>query len=214
MAGQTATRELRFGASDQERFSEYWKVTATSVRPELVLAGNRTGAFLHLTMHEDPAFWHIKVTLPEGVITREWRPPSDVLPGVRRLVRLLIPIQAVRYPPPKGADRVAWYPAPPEDRFWVEFTVLHRRAGRLAIKNADSLGAVGLADGSEAVIIGRHTPAETGFATISGDRDAARRLLGRPNTGVWVHGVHPDGCLWFVNFLLRTPGSFEEPPQP
>jgi hypothetical protein len=87
-SGGGASKELRFGASDEERFSQYWKVRATPRRPELVVSGNRTGRFLHLTMHEDQAFWHIKVTLPDGVITRPWDPPSHVLPGVRRLVRL------------------------------------------------------------------------------------------------------------------------------
>jgi hypothetical protein len=68
-------RHLRFGAEDGVRFSQYWKVTATTRRPELVISGNQTGSFLHLTMHEDEAYWHIRVTLPDEDITTQWQPP-------------------------------------------------------------------------------------------------------------------------------------------
>jgi hypothetical protein len=203
-SGGGASKELRFGASDEERFSQYWKVRATPRRPELVVSGNRTGRFLHLTMHEDQAFWHIKVTLPDGVITRPWDPPSHVLPGVRRLVRLLVPVQAVRYPRPQRAERVTWYPAPLDDQTWVEFTLLHCRQGRPAIRNADLLGGLRLADGSEAVVIARHSPAEPGSATFSvEDREEALRLFSRPEIGALLHGADADGCLWFLNVFSR-----------
>jgi len=164
------------------------------------MSGNRTGSFLHLTMHEDEAFWHMKVTLPDGVITRPWEPPRDVLPGVRRLVRLMIPVQAVRYARAPRAERVLWYPAPPDDQTWVEFTVLHCRQGRPSIRNAQLLGGIWLADGSEALVIGRHSPAEPGSSTVPvADREEALRLLRRPDIGVLLHGADADGCLWFLN---------------
>lgn len=153
-------------------------------------------------MHEDEAFWHLKVTLPGGVITRPWEPPRDVLPGVRRLVRLLIPVQAVRYPRPRRDQYVIWYPAAPDDQTWVEFTVLHCRQGRPTIRNAHLLGGIKLTDGSEALVIGRHSVAESGSATMPvDDRDEALRLLRRPDLGVLLHGADADGCLWFLNIF-------------
>jgi hypothetical protein len=204
-------RHLRFGAEDGVRFSQYWKVSATARRPELVISGNQTGSFLHLTMHEDEPYWHIRVTLPDEDITTPWQPPVDVLPGVRRLVRLLIPNEAVRFPRPARADRVTWYPAPPDDQTWVEFTLLHCRQGRLAIRNADLLGGVRLVDGSEGLVIARHSPAQPGSATMAvPNREEALREFGRP-LGALLHGTDTDGCLWFLN-LFSTPRDEEARP--
>jgi hypothetical protein len=47
---------VRFGAADADRFSQYWKVRTSPKRPELVVSGNRSGSFFHLTMHEVEAF--------------------------------------------------------------------------------------------------------------------------------------------------------------
>ena len=133
--------DVRVGASDGVRFSQYWKVAPTAGRPELVVAGNRTGKFLHLTMHEVEAHWHIKVTLPDAtVIERRWDPPDEVLPGVRRLVQLLVTHASVRYTAPKRSGRVTWYPAPPDDQTWVEFTLMHCKEGAPGIRNADVIG--------------------------------------------------------------------------
>jgi hypothetical protein len=162
---------LRFGAEDGKRFSQYWIVKATATRPELVIMGSRIGTFFHLTMHENEAFSRIKVTLPEGVFSRPWQPPLDVLPGVRRLVRLLVPMHAVRYPRPPRAGHVSWYPAPPDDETWVEFIVLHCRQSRPTIRHADLLGGVPLADGSEALVIARHsdTLSDLGLQSLDSD---------------------------------------------
>jgi len=191
-------RSFRFGVSDGELFSEYWKVTATAGRPELVIAGNRTGHFFHATMHEREEYWHLKISLPSGVIERPWRPPDVIPPGVRRLVQLVLPIEAVRHSRPRRSQRVVWYPVPPNSGTWVEFTILHTPSPP-AIANADLLDSVSLADGTAVVVIARHAPAEPGSFTIPAeDPDEARRLLRQPGIAMLVHGVHPDGCIWFL----------------
>jgi hypothetical protein len=200
-------RVQRFGVSDGQRFSQYWKVSATARRPELVVSGNRSGNFLHLTAHENEAFWHIKIPLPDRVIERPWQPPREVVRGVRRLVRLLIPIHAVRYPPPPRAGRVTWYPAPASERNWVEFTVLHCARGIPEIRSAHVLGTATLADGTIAVVMGRDSPAEPGSFTFHPpDPDRDRDLLRQPTVGALVHGISDDGCLWFVDLHASPRG--------
>lgn len=197
-------RELRFGVSDGRRFSQYWTVKSLA-RPELVIAGNRTGRFLHLTMHEDPASWHIKVMLPTGEEEHAWKPPKEIGPGLRRLVRLLTPIEAVRHGPPKKSSDVVWYAAP-DEQSWTEFTVLHFFQSGLQVRNADELGRVRLADASNAVVIARTIPAEPGTKTLPvPDPDELRRLWAQSDTlAALVHGTHEDGCLWFLQ-LEKTP---------
>lgn len=60
----SSTRSIRFGATDGTRYSEYWKVAGMARRPELVIAGNRTGHFMHVTMHKDERYgtsrWHYR----------------------------------------------------------------------------------------------------------------------------------------------------------
>lgn len=201
----SSTKSIRFGVTDGKRHSEYWKVSAMVQRPELVIAGNRTGHFLHVTMHEDERYWHIKVVLPEGTIERTWTPPTEIQPGVRRLLQLRIPYQAVRNQPPKGAHRVVWLPAPPDERTWVECTVLHCVGGIPAIKNATAVGGVTLADGSAALAIARHAPATSGSHTFRvPDVEEAKRILSRPDIGALIHGVlEPDGCLVFLQVFTN-----------
>jgi hypothetical protein len=199
-------RSLRFGTSDGVRASEYWKVTTTRHRPELVLAGSRTGGFFHLTMHEDPRYWHLKLTFPTGeVVERPWKPPRDILPGVRRLMRLLIPQAAVRHQYAGGLPRkVTWYPAP-DDEHWVEFSVLHCAAGHPEVRSADVLGSVELADGTEALVTARHTDAEPGSMTVHvPDPEDAKRTLRQPNVAILAHGVDQDGCIWLLQ-LYASP---------
>ena len=150
-------------------------------------------------MHEDPAFWHIKVTLPTGEQEHAWQPPKEIGPDLRRLVRLLIPIEAVRHGPPKKSSDVVWYAAP-DEQSWIEFTVLRFGAGGLQVRNADVLGRLRLADASEAVVIARAIPGEPGTATLPvPNPDELRRLWARSNTlAALVHGKHEDGCLWFL----------------
>jgi hypothetical protein len=204
-------REVRFGVSDGRRFSQYWTVKSLA-RPELVIAGNRTGKFLHLTMHEDPASWHIKVTLPTGMVEHAWEPPKEIGPGLRRLVRLLVPVEAVRHGPPTRSSDVVWYAAP-DEQTWVEFTILHSIQGDLQVRNADVLGRVRLADASTAVAIARIIPAEPGTATLPvPDPDELRRLWAQSDTlAALVHGTHDDGCLWFLQ-LQKTPRDAQAEP--
>ena len=205
--GSWLSRSLRFGASDGQRYSQYWKSKAAAERPELVLSGNRTGQFFHATMHEDEAYWHLKITLPGGVIERPWQPPRTVAPGVRRLVQVIIPFEAVRYPAPPRSARVTWHPAAPSPDEWVEFTVLHRGPVRPRIANASIMGDVTLADGSIVTVIARHAPAQSGAVPLRvEDPGAVLPLLREPNMGALLHGAFPDGCIWFLH-LATTPAG-------
>jgi hypothetical protein len=203
LCSMAAQRSFRFGASDGRLYSQYWHVAAAKNRPELVFSGNRTGHFLHLTMHEDPAYWHIKITLPEGVKEPSWDPPAERQPGVRRLFRLLLPFHAIRYPKPRHASLVDWYPAPLDEATWVEFTALHCTSGVPTISGATLISGVTLADLSECVITTRHCPAEPGSVTLHAeDPDEMKAILKRPDVGAIIHGTHPeDGSLWFLELF-------------
>jgi hypothetical protein len=210
--GRDTIRDVRFGVIDGTRFSQYWKVAATTNRPELVISGNRTGSFLHLTMHESDAFWHIKVTPPNGAQERPWRPPSELLPGVRRLVRLVIPGEAVRHAAPRRHGRVAWYPASTDPDMWTQFTVLHCVRGRPEIPSANVIGSARIADGSEAVVIAQLVRGSTEFFRFTAeDADATRALFQRPTTAALIHGEDTaDGCLWVLELHAGLRAS--EPP--
>lgn len=91
-----AGSDIRVGVSDGGLFSQSWKVAPSASRPELVLSGNRTGHFMHLTMHEDPAHWHTKVGRRGDETSHPWTPPDERADGVRRLAQLLLPLEAVR----------------------------------------------------------------------------------------------------------------------
>jgi hypothetical protein len=203
-------KALRFGARDGERYSQYWKASAAAAEPELIVSGNRTGRFFHLTMHENEAFWHAKIKVPDEEVVHPWQPPKMWLPGVRRLLQILIPIEAVRYElESTKAERVTWFPGPPDDQSWTEFTVLHCAEGRPEIRSAITLGTVEIADGSEAMVIARNRPAEAGRTqpvtrTVPAvDVDELRRRVKSSDTAMLMSGIYPDGCLWILELMSR-----------
>ena len=203
-------RSFRFGASEGERFSQHWKIAATATRPELVLSGSRSGSFFHATMHEDPRYWHLKIKLPSEEIERPWQPPREVLPGVRRLVRLILPLEATRYDRPRKAAKVKWFPAPPDEQQWVEFTILHCTRGRPEIASAVPLGGVTLADGSEAMVIARAMAAQPDSTTFTvPDPEEVKRQLRQPDVGLLVHGTNEDGCIWFLSLFSSSRNALE-----
>lgn len=204
-------KDLRFGASNGSFFSQYWKVAPTAKRPELVVSGSRTGSFLHLTMHEDESHWHTKVTLPNSeVIARPWDPPREVLPGVRRLVQLLMPRATVRFSAPERSGRVVWYPAPSDNETWVEFTVLHCASGIPDIRGADVIGVTPMMDGTAVIVIARLRPGESGSHSIHApDADEVRRQVREAgDVGTLIHGAFDvDGCLWFLELHSTAPNA-------
>lgn len=205
------TNDLRFGASNGSLFSQYWKVAPTANRPELVLSGSRTGKILHLTMHEEGTHWHIKVTLPTSeVIARQWEPPREILPGVRRLVQLLMPRVTVRYPAPRRSGRVVWFPAPCDDETWIEFTVMHCALGIPEIRNAEVIGVVPMMDGTAVMVIARSRASESGSHTFPvADADEIRRQVSEAgDVGALIHGAYDgDGCLWFLHLHSSAPDA-------
>jgi hypothetical protein len=158
-------------------------------------------------MHEDPNHWHLKMKLPTEEIVRPWQPPREVLPGVRRLVRVILPLAAIRYDRPAKAARVKWFPAEPDEQHWTEFTVLHV-TGFLEIRSAVPLGGVTLADGSRAMVIARAAPAEPGTVTftVADPEETKRQLQGR-DVGALIHGADQDGCIWFLNLFTAPRGN-------
>ena len=132
---------------------------------------------------------------------------ESVAPGVRRLVQVIIPFEAVRYPAPPRSARVTWHPAAPSPAQWVEFTVLHCGPVRPRIANASIIGDVTLADGSIVTVIARHAPAQSGAVPLRvEDPGAVLPLLREPNMGALLHGAFPDGCIWFLH-LATTPAG-------
>jgi hypothetical protein len=205
-------REFRFGVIDGSRHSQYWTVKALA-RPELVITGSRTGPFLHLTMHDDERYSHIKVGPAGTAEVLPWTPPGEVEPGLRRLVRLVFPLAAVRYPPPRRPDRVAWVEPKADENVWTDFTVFHCHGARPnEAEWGHVLGSVTLADGSEACVVVRPITAYPGsFTFVPPDPDKARELMSRPNAGALVHGVNDDGCIWYLH-LFGSPRDTENPP--
>jgi hypothetical protein len=193
-------RSFRFGAADGHRFSDYWKISATAKRPELVIIHSRTGKFFHVTMHEDPDHWHVKVTI-DGVTTEHpWTPPSEIIPGARRLIRLFVPLEAVRYAKPARAARVNWYTVSSSADDWTYFSVLLCAGVMPRIKNGEEVGRVSLADSSTAVVVAGIGGAQPGSAQFRvEDKAGAIAKLRDPNNALLLQGVDSDGSLWFLH---------------
>ncbi|MEK6720581.1 MAG: hypothetical protein AABZ33_07935 [Chloroflexota bacterium] len=198
-------RDIKVGVSDGQLFSQAWKIAPTARRAELVLSGSRTGHFMHLTMHGDPGHWHTKVGRRGEEVERPWVPPVERVAGVRRLVQLLLPLEAVRYPRPRGFNQVRWCD-PPSDQAWLEFTILHCRLGIPRIRSAEVMGGTHLVDGTDVVVIARLRPAEDGsFSIAIKDPGALKARVEAGSVGALLSGTNDvDGCLWFLH-LYNTP---------
>jgi uncharacterized protein (DUF736 family) len=59
-------RELRFGVRSGDRVSQRWTIRAVANRPDVYIASERTGQFLHISLHDPIYGIHVRATLPDG----------------------------------------------------------------------------------------------------------------------------------------------------
>lgn len=190
-------RRFRFGATDGERFSEYWTLATPAHRSELVVSHSMTGEFMHITMHEDPAHWHIKFD-DEGY--RGWSPPDEIGAGVRMLAVFYMPIEAIRHR--HGVSRVHWSRVADDPRKWIAFLLFHSKRQDQP-SDADIVGSVTLADGSLAFVVTELVDAsDVSFGVAEEDR---ARLFQAQAQGasMLMHVVADDGVLLFLHLNSR-----------
>lgn len=196
--------DIRFGLTDGARFSQHWKVAPTAGRPELVISGSRTGAFLHLTLHEEPQHSAIRINTWAGKADRPWVLPEPVRPGVHRLIQLLMPTESVRFEAPRRSGKVAWVRAPANQSRWTEFTVLLCPLGIPTVVNAELIGSTRMLDGTGIAVIWRYRAGEEGLLTgVFDDPTTVDRLQRTADRGMLISGARPDGCLWFLQLYDR-----------
>jgi hypothetical protein len=204
-------REVRFGVRDGDRYSQYWTVRAAAKRADIYVASQRTGGFLHISVH-DPAYGlHVKVDAPQGPVKHVLPHPEPLAPGVTRLVQLRVPKSAATYAAPTGRN-VGWVAAPEDPEVWVSFEVLALAAEAFTeeepawMRGIVPIRMIERLDGSGVGIAARWIKGDAGSLTLPaqpGDRERIKAVLDSGGeVRALIEGVNPDGSLWFLE--LRT----------
>lgn len=205
------SREVRFGVRDGDRHSQYWTVRAAARRPDIYVSSQRTGGFLHVSVH-DPAYGlHVKVQSPQGEVKHVRPHPEPLARGVTRLVQLRVPKSAATYEAPTGRN-VGWVAAPDDPEFWVSFEILALTAEAFAeeepawMQGIVPIRLIGRADGTAVGVAARWMKGDGGSLALPaqpGDRARIQAALDRGGEiRALLEGVNPDGSLWFLE--LRT----------
>jgi hypothetical protein len=206
-------RELRFGVTLAERRSQYWEVRASAKRSDIYLASERTGAFIHVSVH-DPAYGlHVVARTPAGEQTVAIPHPVAVLPGVVRLVELRLPQAVVSYTD-MTRKRVMWIERPDAQHVWVAFEVLAEAAGAASREAEWSrgcviVGRVPRVDGGSVVVAGWLMTGQDGRFTFNTgtkeEADAVRAHVRGSEHRLLVNGTNPDGSIWFLELTNVAP---------
>jgi hypothetical protein len=211
-------RALSFGITDGARYSQYWTVKTVAKRSDVYLASERTGGFLHVSLHDPSYGSHMKVTLrgPAQIVPIS---PTRYPPGVIRVASLFVPPAALHYEP-HGRPAVRWLPAPNEDEVWAAFEVLVEEPGLASETwwpgcSVGSLlvGRLDVSDGSTVVVVVGATTGAPGSATFgadSADLAAARATIASGTARALVQGRSVDGSLWFLELSPATSAAASE----
>jgi hypothetical protein len=201
-------RELRFGVRAGDRHSQYWKVKADSGRSDFYVSSQRTGPFLHVSLHDPRYGMRVAVTLPTEESERVMEYPNPLAPGVTRLVQIVVPPAAVSYPAPARSD-VRWVVGPDDPKIWVSFEVLSE-APEVDPTDGDwkhgteLVGRVPRSDGGTIAVVVWLMSGSGGHASFTprgGDPDAVRAAVAAGGVRALVHGRNPDGSLWFLELF-------------
>jgi hypothetical protein len=182
-----------------------------ATRPDIYVSSQRTGGFLHISVH-DPAYGlHVKVQAPQGEVKHVRPHPEPLAPGVTRLVQLRVPKSAATYEAPTGRN-VGWVAAPDDPECWVSFEVLALTAQAFAeeepawMQGIVPIRMIERSDGTAAGVAARWMKGDGGSLTLPaqpGDRERIKAVLdGGGEIRALLEGVNPDGSLWFLE--LRT----------
>jgi hypothetical protein len=207
-------RQFSFGVTDGARYSQYWTVKTTAARPDVYLASEQTGRYLHLSLHDPSYGWHVKVTIPGRAQTVPVI-STRRSPGVSCIASLLIPPAVVRYGP-HGRPSVRWLRASDDPRMWATFEVLLEEPGVASKaswpgRDVGSLlvGRLTVTNGSTVVVVFAATAGTGGSATFrSNPADLVDIQAGTASgtAHAIVLGQAEDGTLWFLE-LSSDAGS-------
>jgi hypothetical protein len=202
------TRELRFGATSGALFSSTWTVRAAANRPELYVAQRATGGFMHISLHDDPDYWHMKVRLATGDVTKAWPRPPPIGPGLTRALAIVVTPAVVDRPISTRRRQTTWIALVPNK--WLEFNLLIEDAtvststwpGQRAM-GTSLVGRIAMSNGSRACVtvhpiepvIGKST-----FPTPSqAERRRIRRGIARGNAYTLVQSMSADGAFTLID---------------
>jgi len=200
------TREIRFGATSGGLFSSNWTVRAAASRPEVYVAQRATGGFMHISLHQDPDQWHMKVRLATGAVTKEWPNPPPIGPGLTRALAIVITPAVVNRPGPPR-PRVTWVEAVPNK--WLEFNVLLEGANVAASTwpgqrsmNTSLVGRIPMGDGSRVCVTVHPIDPILGQTTYrapsKAEKRRVRRAIARGHSYVLAQGMSSDGAFHVV----------------
>ena len=205
--------EVRFGVTVDGRYSQRWVVRAMADRPDVYVMSQRTGRFLHLSLH-DPAYGiHVKVNLSDGTREHRYSLPMEVVPGVRRIAQIIVPPSMATYdgPPRRG---VIWV-AGDDPEIWISFDIVAEEPGsasRAAEWNraTELVGRIERSDGGTVTVVASLTRSHAGslsFTPVSGTADAARQAAEEGRAHVLIHGKNADGSISFLELRAETPSN-------
>jgi hypothetical protein len=207
----TKSRELRFGVRTEGRYSQYWTVRAGATRPDFYLASQRTGRFLHISLHDPSYGMHVKVNAPDGEVRKVLPYPDPFVPGVSRLVQLRVPRAAATSDAPPEKE-VEWVDAPDDPEIWVSFEVLVEAPGadlREGEWNRGTtlVGRVPRSGGGSIAVVWWPMRGSGGSLTLPGkpgDRERVQAALAKGTVRACIHGPNPDGSIWFLELSAET----------
>lgn len=208
-------RELRFGVRWRGRVSQRWTIKAMANRPDIYIASERTGQFLHISLHDPLYGMHVKVTTPEGethVVKDDWPPP--LADGVQRVAQIAVPPEMATYPEPES-ENVMRVQALDDPEVWISFDVIVEEPGAAAReaewkKGSTLVGRIDRSDGGTVAVVAsgmRGGGGSLSFKPIFGTAEAARDAARTGRARLVVHGRNPDGSLFFLELRSEAEGE-------
>lgn len=199
---------IRFGVQSSGERSEYWSVRSPKKRAEAVLAPERRGGTLHITLHEDPRHWHTVTSVAPWRVEEAWGPRFPVLPGLVHAARIAIKPTAL-WLPPLARDDVYWADPAPRGAVTV-FELFHERLptgprgepwpGRNA-RATRLVGRLPLSNNLRITIV-VHEVSAVGMPDLAEDaRRHVESVGGRAH--MISNGRRADGCQVFYDDYIR-----------
>jgi hypothetical protein len=211
-------REVRFGVRANGRYSQYWTVRASAKGPDIYVASQRTGRFLHVSVHDPRYGLHVKVDVPDGQKTFRVPHPQPFVSGVTRLVQLRVPPATATFDAPTGRD-VAWIEVLDDPNRWVAFEVLTMTAEAFSeadpawMRGVVPTGVIVRRDGSAVGVAAWGMTGDSGSLTLPigpEDRDRIRaRIAAGADIRAMLHGINPDGSIWFLELRSEAAATPE-----
>lgn len=200
---------FRFGVMERRTrlVSQYWKLRAAAARPDVYLSC-RGLAFMHVSLHADAAFWHLKVRHDRGEEVADVPVPPEFAPGYINAIEIRVPADIVEASAP-SRRKITWVAMPPReaDR-WVRFHIVLEPEGAPdevvpgSAHGERLLGRVPMSDGRRTCVTANITPAlplpPEWTTRIRDSAEAWKHEHDRGKLRVLTWGYSPETGIWLM----------------